>query len=225
MNFLIVLILLALSFSSFGIPIPKDNKVTFDMIRKNKVIGSVESTFTQTDEILTIKTDVNVSIKFLFIQAYKFSQRSKETWVGNEFIEFDGHTDFEDEREYFIKGQDTENNFIATGMDGELTLDKNILPLNYWNKEILNKKKVFDTQKGVVREINIKKESDEIIKINDKKIKAEKYILDGSTNPKDKAPFPQYTLWYAKNGELLKFQFKHWKDNKIIITQRNDLGN
>ena len=225
MKICIFLILTTLSFSSFGFPIPKDNKATFDMIRKNKVIGNVETIFTKTDEILTIKTDVNVSIKFLFIQAYKFSQRSKETWVGNEFIEFDGHTDFEDEREYFIKGQDTKNNFIATGMDGRLILDKDILPMNYWNKEILNKKKVFDTQKGVVREINIKKESDEIIKINDIEIKAEKYILDGSYNPKDKGPFPQYTLWYAKNGELLKFQFRHWKDNKIIIAQRNNLDN
>ena len=225
MKICIILILSTLSFSSFGFLIPKDNKVTFDMIRKNKVIGNVETIFTKTDEFLTIKTDVNVSIKFLFIQAYKFSQTAIETWVGDEFIEFDGHTDFEDEREYFIKGKDTKNNFIATGMDGKLILDKNILPLNYWNKEILNKKKVFDTQKGIVREISVKKESDEIIKISGKEFKAEKYILNGSTNPKDKGPFPQYTLWYAKNGELLKFQFKHWKDKKMITTQRNDLGN
>ncbi|SVC45644.1 uncharacterized protein METZ01_LOCUS298498, partial [marine metagenome] len=219
MKILIILILSTLSFSSFGFPIPKDNKATFDMIRKNKVIGNVETIFTKTDEILTIKTDVNVSIKFLFIQAYKFSQTSIETWSGDEFLEFDGHTDFEDEREYFIKGKDIKNNFIATGMDGKLILDKNILPMNYWNKEILNKKKVFDTQKGIVREINVEKDSDEIIKINDREFKAEKYILNGSTNPKDKGPFPQYTLWYAKNGELLKFQFKHWKDKKLITTQ------
>ena len=225
MNFLIILILSALSLSSLGFPIPKDNKVTFDMIRKNKTIGSVETTFTQTDEILTIKTVVDIEIKVFFIKAYKFSQTSTETWIGNEFIKFDGHTDFEDEREYFIKGQDTENNFIATGMDGELTLDKNILPLNYWNKEILNEKKIFDTQKGIVREISVKKKSDEIIKINDREVKAEKYILDGSTNPKDKGSFPQYTLWYAKNGELLKFQFRHYKDKKMITTQRNDWGN
>ena len=225
MKICFILILSTLSFSSFGFLIPKDNKVTFDMIRKNKVIGNVETIFTKTDEILTIRTEINVSIKFLFIQAYKFSQTYIETWAGDEFIEFDGHTDFEDEREYFIRGKDTKNNFIATGMDGKLILDKNILPLNYWNKEILNKKKVFDTQKGIVREISVKKESDEIIKISGREFKAEKYILNGSTNPKDKGPFPQYTLWYAKNGELLKFQFRHWKDNKIIIAQRNNLDN
>ena len=46
-------------------------------------------------------------------------------------LKFEGYTDFEDEREYFIKGEDKENNFIASGMDGELILNKDILPLNY----------------------------------------------------------------------------------------------
>ena len=46
MKIFIILILSILSFSSFGFPIPKDNKATFDMIRKNKVIGSVETIFT-----------------------------------------------------------------------------------------------------------------------------------------------------------------------------------
>ena len=41
-------------------------------------------------------------------------------------------------------------------MDGELKLDKNIVPLNYWNIEMLDEKEVFDTQKGIVRAIKVK---------------------------------------------------------------------
>lgn len=225
MKILFLFVFFLVSFNSIAFPIPKDNKVTFDIIRKNKVIGSLETNFLKQDDNLIIETIVNIHVKVLFFPDYKFFQQSKEIWQNGEFVEFEGYTDFEDEREYFIKGQDTENNFIATGMDGELILDKKILPLNYWNKEILNKKRVFDTQKGIVREISVKQENDEIIKINDREFKAEKYILNGSTNPKDKAPFPQYILWYTKNGELLKFQFRHWKDKKMITTQRNDLSN
>lgn len=225
MKILIFLTISLISFASFGFPIPKDNKAIFDVIRKNKVIGSIETTFTKKDDVLTVKTDVNIKVRVLFIPAYKFTQISTETWVQNEFIEFEGHTDFEDEREYFIKGKDTKNKFIASGMDGELMLDKDIIPLNYWNKEILNEKKVFDTQKGIVREISVRKLNDEVIEIDNKKIKAEKYILDASSNPKDKGPFPQYTLWYAKNKELLKFQFKNWKDKKIVTTQRRSWDN
>ena len=222
MKCLIIIAIFFLSFSSNSFPIPKGNKATFDVIRKNKVIGTIETIFTKKDELLIIDTNVDVDVKIFFFPAYKFTQTTKETWLKDEFIEVKGHTDFEDEREYFITGRDTENNFIANGMDGELILNKDILPSNYLNKEILKQKEMFDTQKGIVREIKVTKLDDEIIEINKKKIMTEKYLLDASGNPKDKGPFPQYTLWYAKNGELLKFNFTNWKDKKVVTTQRSN---
>ena len=42
-------------------------------------------------------------------------------------------------------------------MDGEIIADKNIIPLSYWNEEIYYKKNFFDTQKGIIRKINITK--------------------------------------------------------------------
>ena len=222
MRYLIIIAIFFLSFSSYGFPIPKGNKATFDIIRKNKIIGTAETIFTQKDELLIVETNVVIAIKIFFFPAYNFTQISKETWSKDGFIEFDGYTKFEDEREYFITGKDTENNFIANGMDGELILDKDILPSNYLNKEILKQKKMFDTQKGIVRDIEITKLDDETIEINKKKIITEKYLLDASGNPKDKGPFPQYTLWYAKNEELLKFNFTNWKDKKVVTTQRSN---
>ena len=222
MKIITVLLIFFLSFAVLSFPLPKENKATYDVIRKNKVIGSIETTFNNQDSILEITTVVDIEVKVLFVTAYKFYQTSKETWVDNEFIKIEGFADFEDEREYSIKGEDVDNIFLAFGMDGELKLDKTILPLNYWNKEILKQKKIFDTQKGIVREIKVKKLKDEEIKINDKKILAEKYILNATTHPKDKGPFPEYTLWYAKNEELLKFRFINWKDKKEVITIRNN---
>ena len=107
-------------------------------------------------------------------------------------------------------------------MDGELKLDKNIVPLNYWNIEMLNEKEVFDTQKGIVRTIKVKQLEDEKIKINDIEILANKYVFNASKNPKDKGPFPEYTLWYFEK-ELMKMEFKNPNDKKNIITIiRND---
>jgi len=224
MKILLILLFLFLNFKSVAFPIPTNNIVKFDVIRKNKIIGSVETTFTEKDSNLIIQTIVDINVKILFIPAYKFFQKTTEIWKNNEFIEFEGYTDFEDDREYFIKGKDTENNFVVTGMDGEIITQLNILPLNYWNKEILRQEKIFDTQKGIVRDINVKKLDNEKIIINNIEILAEKYILNASKNPKDLGPFPEYTIWYGKNDELIKFQFKNPKDKKIIITQRSDLS-
>ena len=201
-------------------PIPKDNKVIFDIIRKNKVIGTHKIKFIENDKFLLVETNININVKILFIPAYKFSHYSVEKWINEDFIEITGHTNFEDEREYFINGYENNNSFIAQGMDGKLTLNNKILPSNFWNINMLNQKEIFDTQKGIVREIDVKDLGDEEIIINEKKINCKKFTLNASSNPKDKGPFPEYTLWYDHKDELMKFKFINWRDKKVVTLIR-----
>ena len=217
----IILILLNLPLSAQVFPIPEDKEVSFDVIRKNKVIGNLTTKFIFNEKDLILHSVLNIEVKVLFIPAYKFFQETKETWRNGNFIAIDGFTNFEDDREYKIDGIDEDNFFRVTGMDGLLELDENIMPLNYWNKQMLKEEEVFDTQKGIVRKIEVQKLEDEKIKINKTKIEAEKFIFNASINPKDKGPFPEYTLWYY-NEELLKMEFKNPKDKKTITIIRND---
>ena len=219
-----LLLLLLISANLYAFPIPKDNEVSFDIIRKNKNIGSLITTFKKEDDKLQIRTILDIKVKVFLITVYKFFQDTTETWIEGEFVKIEGYTNFEDEREYYIEGNDLDENFIASGMDGELTLSNKILPLNYWNKKILEEEEVFDTQKGIVRKITVQKFENDIIKMNNKNIEAEKYIMNASKNPKDKGPFPQYTLWY-KDDELIKFEFVNPKDKKVVTGIRNDLEN
>ena len=218
----IIAIFFTFSLALNAFPIPDDNEVSFDVIRKNKIIGNLTSKFIKDDENIVLHSVLDINIKILFIPAYKFFQETKETWRNGEFISIDGFTDFEDDREYKIDGKDEDGVFRVTGMDGLLELDEKIIPLNYWNKNILDEKELFDTQKGIVRKITVKKLKDEEIKINNSKLLSEKYTLNATKNPKDKGPFPEYTLWYY-NDELLKMEFKNPSDKKNTITIiRND---
>ena len=224
MRYLVLVIIVILSnvpLLAQVFPIPDDKKVSFDVIRKNKVIGHLTTKFILNEEDLILHSVLDIEVKVLFIPAYKFFQETKETWHDGNFISIDGFTDFEDDREYKIDGKDEDGFFRVTGMDGLLELNKNIIPLNYWNKQILKEKEVFDTQKGIVRKISVKKLKNEKIKINDSKLEAEKYTFNATKNPKDKGPFPEYTLWYY-NDELLKMEFKNPKDKKTITIIRSD---
>ena len=159
----IIFLLLIFAGPVLCFPIPKDNEVSFDIIRKNKNIGSLITTFKKEDDKLQIRTILDIKVKIFLITAYKFFQDTTETWIEGEFVKIEGYTDFEDEREYYIKGNDSDENFIASGMDGELVLSNKILPLNYWNKKILEEKEVFDTQKGIVRKITVHGKDAEIV--------------------------------------------------------------
>ena len=109
-------------------------------------------------------------------------------------------------------------------MDGELKLNEKIVPLNYWNIEMLKEDKVFDTQKGIVRSIEVKQVEDENLLFNDNKLMTNKFIFNASKNPRDKGPFPEYTLWYFER-ELMKMEFRNPNDKKNIIQIiRNDWG-
>ena len=221
-NLFIVVIFLTIPLFTNAFPIPDDKEVSFDVIRKNKIIGNLTTKFIEDEENLVLHSILDINVKILFIPAYKFFQETRETWHNGNFISINGFTDFEDDREYKINGKDEDGFFRVTGMDGLLELDENIIPLNYWNKDILKEKKLFDTQKGIVRRISVKKLKDEKIKINGSKLLAEKYIFNATKNPKDKGPFPEYTLWYHKE-ELLKMEFKNPNDKKNIVTIiRND---
>jgi len=217
----IILILFNVPLLAKVFPIPDDKEASFDIIRKNKVIGNLTMKFILNEENLILHSVLDIEVKVLFIPAYKFFQETKEIWRDGNFISIDGFTNFEDDREYKIDGMDEDNFFRVTGMDGLLELDENIIPLNYWNKQMLKEEEVFDTQKGIVRKISVKKLKNEKIKINDLKVEAEKYTFNATKNPKDIGPFPEYTLWYYYD-ELLKMEFKNPKDKKTITIIRND---
>ena len=65
----ILLIITLFNFSAYSFPIPEDGKVIFDVIRKNKVIGSHEIEFVKKDDTLLVKTNINIEVKVLFVTA------------------------------------------------------------------------------------------------------------------------------------------------------------
>ncbi len=223
-NFIVFIVFILLNLPLFAqiFPIPEDNEVSFDVVRKNKIIGNLNTKFIHNEKDLILHSILDIKVKVLFFPAYKFFQETKEIWREGNFISIDGFTDFEDDREYKIDGKDEDGFFKASGMDGYLELDEKIMPLNYWNKQMLNEKEVFDTQKGIVRKITVQKEDEEEINIDNFTMLAEKYIFNASRNPKDKGPFPEYKLWYH-NEELIKMEFQNPNDKNIITIIRNDL--
>ena len=101
-SIILFLFFLLINFSVQSFPIPKNKKATYDIWRKNKVIGTQEFFFSENNGNLSIETNINIEVKILFVSAYTFSHQSKEFWKYGNFIKIDGYSNFEDEREYFI---------------------------------------------------------------------------------------------------------------------------
>ena len=217
---ILLLFVFLINFSVYAFPIPKNNKVIYDIWRQNKIIGEHEILFSENDGILNIETNIDIEVKIFFLTVYTFSHQAKEVWKNGKFMKIDGYSNFEDEREYFIKGEVKDGFLFTSGMDGELKLDKNLIPSNFWNIDVMYQDDIFDTQKGIVRKLDVKEAGKELITINNERINCTKFILNATRHPKDKGLFPEYTLWYSQDKELMKFKFRNPKDKKIVTFTR-----
>ena len=64
-------------------PIPKKNKVIFDVIRKNKVIGSHEIVFSEKDDYIYMGGEFHEDIKFVH-----FTHRLNKPHLWEDYKEF-----------------------------------------------------------------------------------------------------------------------------------------
>ena len=75
-----ILFIILITFSAQAFPIPENKKATYDIFRKNKVIGIYEILFSENDGNLNVETNIDIEVKIFFVIAYKFSHQSKEIW-------------------------------------------------------------------------------------------------------------------------------------------------
>ena len=121
----------------------------------------------------------------------------------------------------FVEGKQKNNKFEFTGIDGKKTIDKNIIPISYWNVSLIKSKEFLDSQKGIIRKLNVKYLEDSTLNFNGKELITEKYQLKILTkHSSDEKPFPIVYLWYTKEGELMRLEFDSPEDKSIIKYKR-----
>lgn len=197
--------------------IPKDNKIIFDIIRKNKSIGTHSIFFNKKNEYTNVKIEVDIKVKIGFLTVYKYSHNNNERWSGNELHEIQTKSITNSKKKYSVKGKRINNIFEFIGVDGKQNTNKNVIPISYWNKSLIERNEFLDSQKGIIRKSKIKFISEEQIKYKNKNFKTKKYeFLVLTKHSSDEKPFPIIYLWYTEIGELMKLQFDSPEDNSII---------
>ena len=218
LRFLIFTICFIYSSTSIAIGIvPKNDEMMFDIYRKGKNIGFHSIIFNKIDEQLQVTIDVKIKVKLGFITIYKYSHENSEIWKENELIKINTNSITNSKDKYELNGQQNLENFEFIGIEGKQLTHKNIIPISYWNRDILDNNEFLDTQKGIIRKSKKKFLKNELIVFNNKNINTKKYELRILTkHSSDKKTVPEILLWYTFSGELMKLQFKSPEDNSII---------
>ena len=177
--------------------------------------------FIENDKDLKVDIEVNINVKLGFLTIYKYRHNNTEYWKEGELIKISTNSLTNSKKKYFVEGQKNNDFFEYEGVDNTKRTGLDVIPISYWNYEILDRKVFLDSQKGILREFDLKEMELENIFFNEKNFNAKKYMMKVKTiHSSDEKPFPNLYLWYTNKGELMKLEFDSPEDKSIITYNR-----
>ena len=160
---------------------------------------------------------VDIKVKLGFITLYKYSHENNENWEKSELISISTKSLTNSKKKYIVNGEQKNDKFEFYGIDGRNIVERNIVPISYWNVNLLKRKNFLDTQKGIIREFTLSQLDSEKIIFDNNEVECIKYEIKIITkHSSDEKPFPIIYVWYDNNGELMKLFFNSPEDNSKI---------
>jgi hypothetical protein len=121
-----------------ALPVPADNRLCFDIVRKGSTLGTHEVTFAMSGDRLTVTVAVNLVYKILGVTLYRYTHRATEIWEDGRVIALHTTTDDNGEK-YQVSGKRGGTGLVIEGTKApRYTAPANALPATHWNQSELD---------------------------------------------------------------------------------------
>ena len=147
------------------------------------------------------------SVKFLFINAYRYQHTSKEQWKNDCLSGLDASTK-ENKILSKVSGHAANGQFLINSSVNEdkktQSLPECVMTFAYWNPKILTQTKLLNPQNGEYLNTNFRLIGDEKIEFNGEQKNAKHYhLLAYDSESMSDKPKLNIHLWYDSNNDWL----------------------
>lgn len=120
-----------------SLPVPKANRLAFDVYRNGSRIGRQVVTFRRKGGVLTVTTKVDLHVSLVGIRVFHYRGRIVEHWRGDTFHSAESHIN-DDGTRHVVKARRVAQGIAISGdRVKSYTAPADALPLTYWNKGVL----------------------------------------------------------------------------------------
>ncbi|MBS0559965.1 MAG: hypothetical protein JSR21_07925 [Proteobacteria bacterium] len=131
------------------LPVPASRLLAFRLIRHGSDIGSHTIRFDEQGDVLTVRVEVDVLVKFGPIPLARYSHRSTEVWQGRTLNEISATTD-KNGTKLSMSGHRSAEGLAVSGTNAARYIaPEDALPTSYWNPRLLNVP-MIGTQDGML---------------------------------------------------------------------------
>lgn len=130
-------------------------RIAFDVLRNGKPVGEHVTTFSRDTGGLTVRSRMQIDIRFLFLPVYGFAYEAKERWCGDTLSTLSARVEDGDETRSVRATRDGET-FVIDGPAGRERHPAPLFPTNHWNPAVLGQDAVINTLTGRINRVDIR---------------------------------------------------------------------
>jgi Family of unknown function (DUF6134) len=154
---------------------PRD--VRFRALHRGSSVGEHRIAFRQDGDRLTVSTHVDITIKVLFITAFRFKHDAEEVWQSGRLVSVKSTTD-DNGTLLQVSGYAAGDGFRILGADGPFLAAAHLLTSNtLWDSRLVRESRLIDVQHGGEVGMVAKRLGDEPVDTPQGQVRAERYQI------------------------------------------------
>lgn len=144
-----------------------------------------------------VTTRIDLTARFGPFVLYDYRHSAMEAWRDGQLIELDTRT-HDDGEEHFVRAALHDGELLVETRAGRQRVPADVLPTSWWNKDVVLRRQLLDTQSGRLLEISSRRIGYETIVTPEGPLRAERWRIDGDL---------RLDLWYDARDRWVKTRF------------------
>ena len=177
--------------------VPTDGVLAFDIVRNGEAIGTHTYHFDRSDDRTEVRIKTDINFRLFFIPVYRFEHQSTEVWQDGKLASLESSTN-ENGTPVKLQVHRDEDSLMVYGEDGNLHVDREIIPASLWNRLVLDRSQTLTTISGNVKKFEVEYVGEKELEVRGKKITTQHFRLTGEF---------ERELWYDKDDVLVGVRF------------------
>jgi hypothetical protein len=137
----------------------------FDIVRGNDKIGTATLDIERQNDTTAVKIKTDLSVKVMFIEAYRYEHSCNETWKNGQLVAFKSRTN----------DNGTKHSIDVTAAPDKLSMDadgkrsdlpKTVAPASLWGKDAIHQFDAFDPDTGMRLSVKVTDLGEEVLTLH-----------------------------------------------------------
>lgn len=181
--------------------IPEGDKLKFQILRDGQPFGYHIIHFEASEDTVKADIEINMKVGLAFVTLFRYEHENTEVWKNGQLHSITAKTN-DDGKKFHVNAQKKDEKIHISGSGGDYVADSDITASTYWNKDMLKSDKILNTQKGQLKDVEVRHLGVDEVEVGGEVVPANHYVV--------KLPKRDIHAWYHTETD-------QWVDLKFDI--------